>query len=98
MSKSTRSYDHSPDWKFGTRIPVHTRNTVEMGTVLHGFGKLKPVPVYTHDTLSWVYLYPCHSLVVMHSFCQNQNALGCHGLGCKGVHGHVNRAGLRVGG
>jgi hypothetical protein len=58
MSKSTRSYDHSPDQMFGTGIPVHTHNTVETGTVLPGFSKLEPVPIpmHTHDTLSWVYL------------------------------------------
>src|ERR1700733_4840248 len=49
---------------FGTGIPGRTRNTMEMGTVLHGFGKLKPVPVPMHtcDTLSRVYPYPCHAL------------------------------------
>src|ERR1700733_13339943 len=49
---------------FGTGIPGRTRNTVETGTVLHGFGKLKPVPVpvHTRDTLSRVYPYPCHAL------------------------------------
>ena len=49
-----------------TRIsaPVHTRDTVETGTVLPGFGKLKPIPapVHTRDTLSRVYPYPCHAL------------------------------------
>src|SRR3984885_15897403 len=45
VSESTRSYDHSPDWKVGNR---NTHDTVEMGTVLHGFGKLKPVPVPVH--------------------------------------------------
>ena len=66
VSESTRSYDHSPDWKFGTGIPVHTHNTMEMGMVLHGFRKLKPipVPVHTHDTLSQVYPYPCHALIL----------------------------------
>jgi hypothetical protein len=46
----------------------NTCDTVEMGTVLHRFGKLKPVPVpvHTHDTLSWVYLYPCHALDFQH--------------------------------
>ena len=48
MSESTRSYDHSPDRMFGTGIPVHTRDTVEMGTVLHRFGKLKPIPAPVH--------------------------------------------------
>ena len=34
------------------------------GTVLHRYGKLKPIPVpeQTHDTLSQVYLYLCHAL------------------------------------
>src|ERR1700733_11346831 len=52
---------------FGTGTPGRTRNTMEMGTVLHGFGKLKPVPVpvHTRDTLSRVYLYPCHALHVI---------------------------------
>jgi hypothetical protein len=50
--------------KLVTGIPVHTRDTVETGTVLRGFGKLKPVPVpvHTRDTLSRVYPYPCHAL------------------------------------
>ena len=48
----------------GILAPVHTRNTMEMGTVLPRFSKLKPIPapVHTHDTLSWVYPYPCHAL------------------------------------
>ena len=29
----------------GISAPVHTRDTVETGTVLPGFGKLKPIPV-----------------------------------------------------
>ena len=49
-----------------TRIsaPVHTHDTVETGTVLPGFGKLKPIPIpmHTRDPLSWVYLYLCHAL------------------------------------
>jgi hypothetical protein len=37
---------------------------MEMGTMLHRFSKLKPIPVPMHtiSTLSWVYLYPCHAL------------------------------------
>ena len=37
------------------------------GTVLHGYGKLKPIPVpeQTRDTLSQVYLYLCHALAVI---------------------------------
>ena len=59
----------------GISAPMHTHDTMEMGMVLCGFGKLKPVPipVHTHDTLSWVYLYPCHALEIIaqprtHSF------------------------------
>ena len=40
------------------------------GTVLHGYGKLKPIPIpeQTRDTLSWVYPYPCHALpIAFHS-------------------------------
>jgi hypothetical protein len=61
MSESTRSYDHSPDQKFSY---WNTHNTMEMGTVLHGFSKLKPIPIPMHtcDTLLWVYLYLCHAL------------------------------------
>ena len=49
----------------GISAPVHTHDTVETGTVLPGFGKLKPIPapVHTRDTLSRVYPYPCHALV-----------------------------------
>ena len=49
----------------GISAPVHTRDTMETGTVLPGFGKLKPIPapVHTRDTLSWVYPYPCHALL-----------------------------------
>jgi hypothetical protein len=45
---------------------MHTHDTVETGMVLPGFGKLKPlpVPVHTHDTLSRVYPYPCHALIL----------------------------------
>ena len=44
-------------------IPV---TPVETGTVLHGFGKLKPIPVPVHtiSILSQVYPYPCHALPV----------------------------------
>ena len=50
----------------GISAPVHTRDTVETGTVLPGFGKLKPIPVPVHtcDTLSRVYLYLCHALLL----------------------------------
>jgi hypothetical protein len=43
---------------------MHTCDTVEMGTVLPGFGKLKPIPIpmHTMSTLSQVYLYLCHAL------------------------------------
>src|SRR3984885_9069673 len=56
--------------RFGTGIPGRTRNTVETGTVLHGFSKLKPVPVpmHTRDTLSRVYPYPCHALTKDETF------------------------------
>ena len=55
----------------GISAPVHTRDTVETGTVLPRFGKLKPIPtpVHTRDTLSRVYPYPCHALTL--------HALGC---------------------
>ena len=48
----------------GISAPVHTHDTMETGMVLPGFGKLKPIPVpmHTRDTLSRVYLYPCHAL------------------------------------
>jgi hypothetical protein len=67
MSDSTRSYDHSPDLK----CPMHTCDTMEMGMVLHRFGKLKPIPVPVHtcDTLSWVYPYLCHALVYIPCMC-----------------------------
>jgi hypothetical protein len=37
------------------------------GMVLHGYGKVKPVPVpeQTRDTLSRVYPYLCHTLSVV---------------------------------
>jgi hypothetical protein len=46
------------------RHPDIPMTPVETGTVLLGFSKLKPVPIprHTHDTLSWVYPYPCHAL------------------------------------
>ena len=51
----------------GFSAPMHTHDTMEMGTVLHRFGKLKPVPIpmHTHDTLSQVYPYLCHALIVI---------------------------------
>jgi hypothetical protein len=74
VSKSTRSDDHPPDQH---PIPAHTRNTVEKGTVLPGYGNPIPVPVpvtglsrcYPYPCipvtgLSWCYPYPCHSLHV----------------------------------
>ena len=83
MSESTRSYDHSPDWKFGTRIPMHTHNTVETDTVLHGFGKLKPIPMHTHDTLSWVYPYLCHAVVLRdYTWHRTQITFIIHGASC----------------
>jgi hypothetical protein len=45
MSKSTRSDDHPPDRH---PIPTHTRNTVEKGMVLPGYGNPIPVPVPVH--------------------------------------------------
>jgi hypothetical protein len=44
-------------------IPMTPR---EMGTVLHGFSKLKPIPIPMHTitTLLWVYPYPCHTHVI----------------------------------
>ena len=53
----------------GISAPVHTRDTVEMGMVLPGFGKLKPIPapMHTCDTLSQVYPYPCHALTTVAS-------------------------------
>ena len=44
------------------------------GTVLHGYGKLKPIPVpeQTRDTLSWVYPYPCHALGVIQSMIEEK--------------------------
>jgi hypothetical protein len=45
VSKSTRSDDHPPDRH---PIPAHTRNTVEKGTVLPGYGNPIPVLVPMH--------------------------------------------------
>jgi hypothetical protein len=49
-----------------TQIPVHTCDTVEMGIVLPRFSKLKPISVLMHtmSTLSQVYPYPCHALII----------------------------------
>jgi hypothetical protein len=51
-------------WVCLRRSQVQTRIPMGKGTVLHGFGKLKPVPVprQTRDTLSQVYPYLCHAL------------------------------------
>ena len=43
----------------------------KIGAVLPGFGKLKPIPAPMHirDTLSWVYPYPCHALIIIVPTC-----------------------------
>ena len=69
---------------------------METGTLLPGFGKLKPVPVpvHTRDTLSQVYPYPCHALngVVERSQLDAMEAKdACHALG-PGV-GKIHREG-----
>ena len=56
VSESTRSYDHSPDWKSGTGIPI---NPCVKGTVFPRYGNPKPTPVTQY---SQCYLYPCYSL------------------------------------
>jgi hypothetical protein len=57
VSKSTRSDDHPPDRH---PIPAHTRNTVEKGMVLPGYGNPIPVPipVHTHDRIITVLPIP----------------------------------------
>jgi hypothetical protein len=65
MSKSTRSDDHPPDQH---PIPAHTRNTVEKGTVLPGYGNPIPVPVpmHTHDRIITVLPVPVSLLNLDH--------------------------------
>jgi hypothetical protein len=55
--ESTKSYDHSPDWKSGTGIPI---NPCVKGTVFPRYGNLKPVPIpgHTHDPILTVLPVP----------------------------------------